>query len=302
MGIFKKPRFLIIGGSVLLAVILLAAALFFLLQPKTIGFYGLDRESEETARLQALLEDAGYAVYYAEDLQDLKNDRCKAWVIHTTSDIFAEKILETIGNKAIFIDGKPPLSQPIRYAGWDMAEAGKVLAELISQLPSQGDTNEDGTVSCILLTGPNGNWDGQRWQQSLQTEMDKLQLPYDILKVLPCSFTEQAGMQTTIDCLSAYGRDIEVILASNEVLAEGAVKAIFQGGWSVNEDFYLLSNSHTDLSQKATQNRQRSGLVVSRQEDYDDALLSAIADVLDGKAPQDYFVPLTSVSNTSPLQ
>ena len=92
MGILKKPKFLIIGGAALFVVIALAVFLVFLLQPKTVGFFGLSKESEETVRLQECLESKGYTVYYAENLEDLKSIDCNAWIVQTTSDLFAEKI------------------------------------------------------------------------------------------------------------------------------------------------------------------------------------------------------------------
>ena len=64
MGILKKPKFLIIGGAALFVVIALAVFLVFLLQPKTVGFFGLSKESEEArgdegSRPQQLGRDRG---------------------------------------------------------------------------------------------------------------------------------------------------------------------------------------------------------------------------------------------------
>lgn len=301
MGILKKPKFLIIGGAVLLAAIALTAALLFLLQPDKIGFFGLDPEAAETVRLQALLEDEGYEVYYAESLEDLESAACKAWVVKTTSDIFAQKILDIVGDKAIFLDCKPSLSQPVRYAGWDMEEAGKRLAELVSRLPSCGDTNEDGTLSCLLLTAPEGYKEKADWERGIEAGLENFPLSHTILDVCPCPRTEQAGFEATSDRLSAFGRDIEVIFASSEALAEGAAKAIRQGGWAINEDFYLLANGHTNVSVDAMTEHSRSGLVFANPAEFDTLFLTAVADTVEGKDPQDYFLPLTVYNNAAAL-
>lgn len=302
MGVFKKPKFLIICGVVLLAVIVLTISLIFLLQPKTVGFFGLDRENEEAVRLQALLEDRGYTVYYAEDLEDLENVDCKAWIVRATSDIFAEKILERIGDKAIFVGCNPSLSQPVRFVGWDMEEAGTLLAELLTRLPNHGDTNEDGTLSCLLLTAPEGYKEKADWEQGLYAGLAQCQLPYVILDTLACSLTEEAGMEATSQSLSTYGRDIEIVMVSSEVLAAGAAQAISQGGWEISEDLYLLAVGHTDYSMDALNERQRSGLVFAPWSDFDDLLLDAVADTIDGKSPQEYLLPLKLYTNTSALQ
>ena len=294
MSIFKKPMFLIIGGAVLLAAIVLTISLVFLSQPTKIGIFGLNPKDAETIRLQELMEDEGYAVYYAETLEDLQSADCKAWVVRATSNMYAQMIVDSIGDKAIFIGSQPALPQPVRFAGWDMEEAGKRLAELLPSLPSCGDTNEDGTVSCLLLAPPEGYKENADWTKGLEAGMANCQLPCDILDVCPCSATEEAGSNAATDSLSAYGRDIEVILASGEALAEGAVQAIRQGGWAVNEDLYLLSVGHTELSINALNSRQRSGLVHAQWADFDDLLLTAVADTLDGKDPQAYLLPFTS--------
>ncbi len=302
MGIFKKPKFLIIGGAALLVVIILAVALFSLLQPKTIGFFGFNRENEETARLQALLEDNGYTVYYAESLEDLENVDCKAWVIRASSDIFAKKILDIVGDKAIFINSKPSLPQPIRYVGCDMEEVGKLFAELLSHLPNHGDTNEDGTLSCLLLTAPEGYKEKADWERGLYAGLAESHLPYAIVDTLACPLTVEAGMEATLESLSTYGRDIEVVMVSSEVLATGAAQAIEQGGWEISKDLYLLATGYTDYSMNALTELQRSGLVFTSQTDFDDLLLDAVADTVDGKASKEYLLPFKLYHNTSPLQ
>lgn len=301
MGILKKPKFLIIGGAVLLAAIALTAALLFLLQPDKIGFFGLDPEAAETVRLQALLEDEGYEVYYAESLEDLESAACKAWIIQTTSDIFAQKIGDIVGNKAIFIHRKPSLSQPVRYVGWNMEEAGAALSGLLPLLPAYGDTNEDGVLSCLLLTPPADDMETAQWEQGIRAGLENFPLPHTILDVCPCPRTEQAGFDAVTNRLSAYGRDIEVILAASEDLAEGAAKAIWQGGWAVNTDFYLLSIGSTEKSLRALQEQKRSALVFADQAAFDEAVLSAVSDTIDGKDPLDYFLPHTTYHTTAPL-
>lgn len=300
MGILKKPKFLILAGAILLAVIALTAALIFS-KPKTVGFFGLDRESDEAIRLQAVLEDAGYTVYYGDTMDELKNTHCKAWIVRTTSDIFAEKIFEVIGDKAIFIERKPTLSQPVRYVGGDMENAGSILAHLTSLLPLGGDSNEDGTVSCLLLTGY-ADWRTTQWQKGLEEGASSTQLPIEILEAISCARTEEAAQQAVTEILSQYGRDIEVILTSDEILAEGAAKAISGRGWTQGEDFYLLSTGYREKASEALNNLQRSGMAYAWEDAYNEALCSAVRDTIAGKSPKEYLHSYNLLNNSSPLQ
>jgi hypothetical protein len=301
MGIFKKPRLLIIGGILLLAAIVLTV-LFLPKQPHTVGFFGLDRESAETLLLQECLEDSGYNIYYAETAEDLHSANCKVWIVRVLNDEDARQVVDAVGEKAIFISRKPSLSQPVRFAGWDMEAAGKLFAALLGNLPLQGDTNEDGIVSCLLLTGSLHNWETIDWQKGLREGIAQAQLPVEILDTRSCILTEAEGGIATQNSLSAYGRDIEVILSSSEVLSEGAAQAITQGGWVISEDIYLLSLGHTQLSIDALNNQLRSGLVYGQWADFNQLVLSAVADTVDGEDPQDYLLPFAVYHNAIPLQ
>lgn len=297
-----KPKFWIIGGVALLVAIVLVLALVLFLPSATVGIFGMDKESEEALHLQQLLEDNGYKVYYAETLDDLSNAECKAWVVQCTSDIFAEKILERIGNKAIFINSDPSPATPIRYVGLSMEEAGSLMAKLLRSLPNNGDTNEDGTVSCLLLTAPEGYKEKADWERGLYAGLSESQLDYMVLDTLESPLNKDASAVVALESLSTYGRDIEVIMVSSEVLAIGAEEAIRQGGWEISQDLYLLAPGHTDYAMDALNERQRSGLVFAYWEDLDDLLLTAVKDTIDGKAPQDYLLPFKSYHNAAPLQ
>lgn len=295
------PKFLIIGVVAVLITIALVLAIVLFRPSVTVGIFGLGKESEQALRLQQLLEDNGYKVYHAETLDDLTNEECKAWVVQSTSDIFAEKILERVGDKAVFINSKPSPAQSIRYVGICMEEAGSLMAKLLSDLPNNGDTNEDGTVSCLLLTAPEGYKEKADWERGLYAGLSESLLNCVVLDVLESSLDKDAAAAATLESLSAYGRDIEVIMASSEVLAAGAAEAVKQGGWEISQDLYLLTTGHTDYSMTALTERQYSGLVFADREGLDDLMLTAIKDAINGKAPQDYLLPLKSYHNAAPI-
>ena len=169
-----------------------------------------------------------------------------------------------------------------------MVEAGKQTIELLAKLPNYGDTNRDGILSCLLLTAPAGYQENALWTEGLQAQMENLPLPCSVLDVQTCPLTAQDAQAATAQSLAAYGRDIEVILASSEVLATGAAQAIVNGGWEISADLYLLSTGCTVDAINALGNRQRSGLVYANGEDFSALVLQAIADTLNGKTPQDY--------------
>ncbi len=301
MGIFKKPKLLIICAAIVLVAIVLAV-IFFPKPQKTIGVFGLDRESEETVKLQQLLVENGYAVRYVENLEELSNTDCNAWIVRVLDDWAAQQVFDAVGEKAIFVGRKPALTQPVSFVGRNMADAGELFGELLCRLPLQGDTNEDGIISCVLLTGSLHNWETIAWQEGLLEGITQAQLPVEIVAVRSCLLVEEEGRIAIEDSLSTFGRDIEVILASSEVLSEGAAQAITQSGWEINNDFYLLSVGHTVQSINALNEQRRSGLVYGQWSDLGQLLLDAVANTVDGEAPQDYLLPFRFQNNSTPLQ
>lgn len=301
MPIFKKPKIWILGAALFLGILALILVIFRPNEEKTIGLYGFDPNSSDTLQIHQALEEGGYSLYYANALEDLQNTQCSAWLVRSSSDLFAEKIRSILGSKAIFIGNKPTLSQPVRFVGVDMVEAGKQTIELLAKLPNYGDTNEDGTVSCLLLTAPEGYKEKTDWERGLYAGLSESRLNYVVLDTLSCSLTEDAARIAISSSLSVYGRDIEVIMASSEVLAAGAAQAIANGGWEISSDLYLLSTGYTVDAINALGNRQRSGLVYANGEDFSKLLLQAIADTLNGKPPKDYLLPFKLYHNAAPI-
>lgn len=296
MGIFKKPKVLIITAAAALLVVAAAVAAFVLLLPsKAVGFFGVDPDSPQTRQMQELLEKEGYRICFSDDLADLKSVDCAAWIVRAETDETAQKALDAAGKKVLFIDRKPDLEVPIRFVGYDMEGAGKILAQLISLLPLGGDSNEDGTVSCLVLTGPSG-WNTNQWLEGLEGGMSQSSLPIDTLETLSGDFTEDTAKTAVTQILSRYGRDIEVILASSEILAEGAAKAISGRGWTQGVDFYLLSTGTLEKMEN------RSGMAYIREESYYSLLCDALEDTIHGKAPTEYLLPFDLMNNSAPLQ
>ena len=281
MGIFKKPKVLMIAGAVALAVIIAA---FFLLspsKPKSVGVFGADPQSQPFQLLQKQLDKAGYTLTFANAVDEVTTD-CEVWIVRTESEEVAQQIADAVGKKAIFIERKPALAQAVRFVGWDMEGAGMQMAGLLSRLPLGGDSNEDGTVSCLVLTS-----DAPQWQLGLDQGL--VPLSVEVLQTLSCDLTEDAAKAVVTEALAQYGRDIEVILVSDDILATGAAAAIAGRGWVQGEDFYLLSTSCTESSLNALNEAQRSGLVLCREADFANTLYDAVMDAIRGGVPKEFF-------------
>ncbi len=293
MHILKKPKVLIIAGIVVLLAVALVLALVFLSPAKTVGLFGLD--AAEAQHLQTRLEEEGYEVFFAKDPDELQSTDCSAWIVSAKTEALAEQIYDAVGEKALFIHRRPHLSTPVRFTGYHMENAGEILVDLIPLLPLGGDSNEDGTVSCLTLTGPS-DWESQQWQKGLDANMAQSPLPVAILETLSCDYQETTAKAIVTEALAQYGRDIEVILCSSEILAEGAAKAISGRGWTQGKDFYLLSTGSLEKLDG------RSGMAYVQEEAYLNLLCEAVEDTIQGEDPTDYLLTFKKINNSSPLK
>ncbi len=293
MEIFKKPkRSLIIALCAGAAALVLGIVLFFLLQPKNIGFYGVDLEDPAIVRLQKQLKENGYTVCIADTLEDMKKLDCKAWVVSADTDGLARQITDRVGSKAIFVGRKPAI--PCRYVGLDFAQAGEILSGLLLALPGKGDVNEDGATACVIVTPSNSPQDVQAWESSLLAACDAAAHPILILDPCTGENTVDGSKAAVANALAKYGKDLEVIFTFSDQMAEGAALAIADGGWKLSEDHYLLTNS----SQKDmdTVLQLYSGAAYADVKAQADLYYRAIMDCIDGKQAADYILPFEAVS------
>lgn len=125
------------------------------------------------------------------------------------------------------------------YLGYDSAQAGTAQAQLLDLLNIHGDINGDGTVSYMMLRGPEDHMDAQLITDACNQAL--AQQNTQLLCTAVAQWTLEDGRAQCAQALSQYGRDIEVILCNDAQLALGAVEAVKNGGWIPGQDVYILS-------------------------------------------------------------
>lgn len=252
---------------ILCAVVAVAAILLAVLlwpgadQTKTVGIcYREGSSKENTAyrnNLENALNDQGYKVTVTDadldqakqltQIQSLTDQGCDLLLIEPVMTDGAEELLAAVGNTGLpavlinrQIDTELLKQYPqVYYIGNDDSEYVRLQVEMVGARTNGGDLNGDGTVSCLILKGP------EKYVQSEQYER------YFALYNAGGSALRQLSVQTTDGTLengrklckqelAAYGKDIEVILCANDQIALGAAQAVFDGGRTVGKDVYLF--------------------------------------------------------------
>lgn len=127
----------------------------------------------------------------------------------------------------------------LSYVGMDPAAAGAAQARMLASLPQNGDLNGDGTVSYLMLSGPEADLDAQLRRDSANLTLEAAGA-CELLNTAYCDWTADSGAAQCARQLSAYGPDIEVILCGSDRIALGAAQAVTDGGWIPGQDICIL--------------------------------------------------------------
>ena len=141
----------------------------------------------------------------------------------------------------IFLNYEPDPSvlnswEKLCYIGCDPSQPGVVQTNLLKSLPDGGDANHDGTVSYLVISGPEDHRDAQLWEESCCAASQG-----QCLGIEHGDWSLDSGETITARCLMKYKEGLDVILCMNDELALGALEALQAAEKIVGEDVYLLS-------------------------------------------------------------
>ncbi len=167
------------------------------------------------------------------------------------------------------------------HIGYSPYMARVELKKLMDLLPSGGDTNLDGEVSCLLITDSSQDPFREAVVQHFMDGTDENLL----LQVITCDGTTLSAREVCDQTLAAYGRDIEVVITTTADIAAGALEAIRGRGWYPGTDNYVLAVDLEDCSWLLEEGA--SGVVFPDAEGYA-ALVASVADELLLLTPRQY--------------
>lgn len=217
------------------------------------------QESDAPDYYQALsqtLEAAGYRVIVRdshadqaqqlEQVDDLAAAGVSALIVEPVMLSEAQALIDqcsSTGLPVILLDSEPTpeqlaLYEKLTYLGNDPALTGSVQVQLLTALLSGGDMNGDGTVCYAIVSGPEDHTFSLQHLERLNTALE-IQAA-ELVTSANADLTADAGRAATAAILSQYGRDIEVILCTNDLLAVGAAQAVKNGGWVCGKDICVL--------------------------------------------------------------
>jgi len=267
----KKRKFLI-PAAVLLGV-LLGVLVFFITRPPEVGLCFRDCDDAATAPYREALRDAlkakGYKVLIVDgnnnqavqdqQVEKLLDKKVDLLIVEPVMVSAVDSIVAKVGDTPLlFIDREPEEHEKGTFVGGDPSQVSLLQGQMIQNLPNHGDVNDDGYVACLLIQGPEDSMDAIDFEQVAASITGGK--PVELL-VVHGDWSQQSGMSLCARALSAYGKDIEVVLCASDTMAVGAQEAIQEGGRTVGKDIYIVTAGMNETILQGIRNGTFTGTV-----------------------------------------
>ena len=307
--------------AIVTALLLLLAVILWLSVDKTdtVGICYRDSDSTENAayrqQLKAALTAQGFKVIEKNaggdqakqigQIEALAQEKCDVLLIEPVMSDAVAELLAVIGSTelpAVLFDRRIDTAlleeyPQITYIGTEESQPGQLQAKMMEQLPDGGDLNGDGTVSYMLIAGPQDHQDAVRRTESFENALLSGGLKAQQLVKEYGDHTQDSGRMLCKQQLAAFGKDVEVIVCGNDQMAAGAAQAVTDGGRTVGKDVYLLAIGGEGDVLKMVSEGKVSGTVYSDPAAKIHAITEAVAALHNVQsAEQIQILPYTTVT------
>lgn len=296
---------LILIAAVLVLLIIAVVLLLGVDWKQTVGIcYGADTDPSNAAYRQLLeqsLAGRGFEVIVTDasgdqavqlqQIQQMKARRCKALAVEPVMVSAGEElsqVLENTGFPTVLLNRQPEGMEETPYVGADPLMPGTLLAQMVLELPDGGDINGDGVVSYLLLQGSEQDSRGTLLSEGFADSVSNSQL----LSTQYGNWTSNGGMEACSRELATFGKDIEVILCSNDLMAIGAASAIADGGWQVGKDVYLFGFGGDQACLQLIREKKVTGTVHTDLNEQVSAVVDALLSQLAGQSAKTLYQPV----------
>lgn len=266
------------------------------------------RQYEEDPTYGQLLEKTFTEAGFRVTVLDAKNDQTRQTeqvndlmnagaVLLVIEPVIADAAEDTVGLlmeknvPAVFIGNKQPTAletwNRLSFVGSAREQVGSLQAQVILQSENRGDLNEDGQISCLVISGPEDDVVAKAQAEGCIDALVAEGLMIDQMDTSWGEWTQDSGRMRCAKALSQFGKDIEVIVCGSEEITRGAVEAVQTGGWQIGRDYYLVGVG----AEENLQTGHMTGTVTYDLEKRAQQVLSAAQGLMNGEAVEkEYYV------------
>lgn len=254
-----------------------------------------------------------YTLYDGKSNQEVQNKQIDK-VLNEGSDLIllnivnredSQEVINKIkqANIPVILFNREPLTpKPLQsynkafYIGTDSKEIGslqgKMLIDTWSTSKKYIDKNNDGMMQYVMLEGESNNIDAiERTQYSVST-IQEARIKTELLELKVCNWLEDLAYDAIKSGFLKYGNKIEVIIANDDTMAIGAIKALQEYGYNkdtsdISKIIPVVGVDVTPEAQELIEKGQMLGSVYQSAKDYADALYICGMNLVNGKSPID---------------
>ncbi len=301
----KKTLIIAAAALALLCVVVVVLIVSFGGQKVAICLRKSDGNNAYANALKEKLEDNGYRVHvvYAANDQSYQNSQIAELIEDEYAFLFVEPVMvdtaQALAEQAkqaqipmIFINYEPSEEtfasyDKLSYVGCQDKNHGYLQAKIAATMLA--DINGDGTVSYLVIAGPEDNRIAQAQAAGYAEGFAEADVAAECLAVKWGQWTAESGRMDCAEALAQYGKDIEVIFCGNDAMALGALEAIWAGGWSVGQDFLLIGFGGSDGAHQAIQMGNMSATMTQDLEAQTQKALEVMELLLDGQTVENQY-------------
>lgn len=176
----------------------------------------------------------------------------------------AQKVIDQIKttNIPVILFNREPLTPiPIQsynkafYIGTNPKQAGILQGEMLVNAWNTSsefiDKNKDKVMEYIMLEGESDNTEAiERTKYSVST-IEKTGIKTQQISIEICNWMEDLAYNATKKLFASYGTQIEVIIANDDTMAIGAIKALQEAGYNTGDKLKTIPVVGVDITPQA---------------------------------------------------
>lgn len=236
-----------------------------------------------------------------EEIAKVLEERTDLILLNIVDRAYSKAVIDKIkaNNVPVILFNREPLtSVPIQsygraiYIGTDPVQAGILQGEMLIDLWNSNkkyiDRNNDGILQYYMLEGEGDNTEATERTKYVISTIEKSGIKTQQVGIDFADWSEKAAYEHTKEAFEKYSLDIDVIIANDDSMAIGAVKALQEYGYNKGEKSKTIPVVGVDVIPKAKEFIEKGymlGSVYQDPKDYAKALYEVGMNLINYKDP-----------------
>ncbi|MDS0525708.1 galactose ABC transporter substrate-binding protein [Clostridium sp. SHJSY1] len=206
--------------------------------------------------------------------------------------------IKTTNIPVILFNREPLTPIPIQsynrafYIGTDPKQAGELQGQMLVDTWNDSrefiDKNRDKVMQYIMLEGESDNTEAIERTKHSVSKVEKSGIKVQQIAIEICDWKEDLAYNATQKLFSKYGTQIEVIIANDDTMAIGAIKALQEAGYNNGDKSKTIPVVGVDITPEAKEFIEKGymlGSVLQSPMDYAEALYICGMNIVNRRNP-----------------